>query len=113
MIRGEVHLAPFLYSDLQGSKRRPVCVISSDAYHEGPDVIVAMVTSSRVRIEAPALGDVVVDDWEAAGLLRPSVVRAGRLLVLEAGFLDGPLGVLTDRDRGATDDALRSVLGLG
>lgn len=82
MERGTVVLAPFLYSDLRGLKRRPACVVSSAAYNQGPDVIVAMVTSRNVRIMRPALGDAVIHDWEAAGLRLPSVVRSGRLLVL-------------------------------
>jgi mRNA-degrading endonuclease toxin of MazEF toxin-antitoxin module len=53
MERGDIYLAPFTYADLQGSKRRPVCVVSSAAFNIGADVIVAMVTSSRQRLATP------------------------------------------------------------
>lgn len=109
MERGEVHLAPFLYSDLQGVKRRPVCVVSSAAYNRGPDAVVAMVTSHLGR---SGLGDVVIRDWESAGLWLPSVVRVGRLQTLERRRLDGPLGTVTDRDLTEIDAALLRVLGL-
>ena len=85
--RGQIVSAPFAFSDLVGSKRRPACIVSTAEYNEGPDVIVAMVTSSRARLDRPELGDVVVTDWRAAGLPLPSVVRAGRLLVLEQRFV--------------------------
>lgn len=86
MNRGEIHLGPFLYSDLAGSKRRPVCIVSAPFYNAGPDVVVAMV-SSGARVAAPRLGDVVLKDWQQSGLLRPSVVRAGRLQVIERRLL--------------------------
>lgn len=73
MDRGEVYLGPFLYSDLAGSKSRPMCIVSTSAYNAGPDVMVAMVTSGA-RVSPPRLGDVVVRDWQQSGLLRPFVV---------------------------------------
>jgi len=110
--RGDLLLAPFPYSDLRGLKRRPVCVVSSAAISQGPDVIVAMVTSSRARVTQPGMGDVVLEDWRAAGLRQPSVVRAGRLLVVEHRLLAGPLGQLSSRDLAAVDAGLKAALGL-
>lgn len=93
-------------------KRRPACVISADAYQRGPDVIVAMVTSQTGRRQAPGFGDVVVTDWQAAGLRAPSTVRAGRLLVLEQRLLGATLGRLSDSTLSDVDDALRAVFAL-
>lgn len=109
--RGEIHLGPFLYSDLAGSKRRPVCVVSVPVYNAGPDVLVAMINSGN-RVTSPRLGDVVLKDWQQAGLLRPSVVRAGRLQVIERRFLAAQRGVLSAADLAAVDQALKTVLGL-
>lgn len=93
-------------------KRRPACVVSADAYQRGPDVIVAMVTSQTSRRQAPGLGDVVVADWQAAGLRAPSTVRTGRLLVLEQRLLGTTLGRLSSSTLAQADDALRDVFGL-
>ncbi|MGH8975668.1 MAG: type II toxin-antitoxin system PemK/MazF family toxin [Acidimicrobiia bacterium] len=112
MDRGEIYLAPFTYADLQGSKRRPVCVVSAATFNAGPDVIVAMVTSSAGRLAAPGIGDVVLADWRPAGLLRASVVRTGRLLVLETRLLSAQLGTLTAADLAAVDQGLKGILGL-
>jgi hypothetical protein len=71
-----------------------------------------MVTSNRARAVSPELGDVEVSDWQAAGLLRPSVVRTGRLLVLEQRLLAQPRGRLMVDDIVAIDSGLRDVLGL-
>jgi mRNA interferase MazF len=103
MDRGQIVLAPFLYSDLVGMKRRPACVVSSAAYNRGPDVILAMVTSRTTRLQAPTLGDAVVKDWQAAGLRVPSVIRAGRLLVLEQRLIQFALGRLTSSDLALVD----------
>jgi mRNA interferase MazF len=112
LVRGDIVLAPFSYSDLRGMKRRPACVVSADAYHAGPDVILVMVTSQAARRQAPGLGDVVIAGWQAAGLLAPSTVRAGRLLVLEQSRLGSTLGRLSAPELAAVDDALRVVLAL-
>ena len=106
-------LAPFTYSDLQGSKRRPACVVSARSYNDNnPDAVLAMVTSSRARVESPGQGDFVVNDWQAAGLMLPSVVRAGRLLVLEQRVIGRTLGDLATTDLQGVEAALRLVLGL-
>lgn len=111
MDRGEIYLGPFLYSDGLGSKRRPLCVVSVPTYNAGPDVMVAMVTSGA-RVTSPRLGDVVLSDWQQAGLLRPSVVRAGRLQVIERRLLSAQRGTLSAGDLATVDRALRAVLAL-
>lgn len=54
----------------------------------------------------------MIEDWQLADLRRPSVVRTGRLPVLEHRLLGPILGDLTPRDISALDGSLRSVLGL-
>jgi mRNA-degrading endonuclease toxin of MazEF toxin-antitoxin module len=93
-------------------KRRPVCVVSSLVYNKGPDVIVAMVTSSQIRLAQLGLGDVLLQEWQQASLHQPSVVRAGRLLVIEHRLLSGGLGQLSQPDLAAVDVALKAALGL-
>lgn len=112
MQRGDVYLAPCLYADLEAAKRRPVCIVSGEAFNGGPDVLVAMVTSRRARLEAPGVGDVRLQDWEGAGLLVPSTLRAGRLQTIEIRRLEGRLGALSADDRDRAGDALRAVLEL-
>lgn len=110
--RGELYLARFPYSDLRGSKRRPVCVLSQDAYNSGPDVLTAMITSNRRRWDSTEQGDVRLEDWEQEGLLHPSVLRVAKLRDLERFLLEGPIGRLTPKDQRSVDDALADVLGL-
>ena len=67
MDRGRIVLVPFPYSDLQGMKRRPACVVSTTEYNaRSPDVVLAMITSSRARVEHPRTGDAVIEEWDRA-----------------------------------------------
>jgi hypothetical protein len=86
--------------------------VSSSAYNLGPDVIVAMVSSSQTRVAQPGLGDVALQDWRQTGLRQPSVVRTGRLLVIEHRLWSSGLGQLSERDLAAVDDGLKVALGL-
>jgi hypothetical protein len=85
--------------------------MSTTQFNRGPDVVVAMVTSSRARIQQPGVGDVPLGDWQAAGLLAPSVLRAGRLWTAEQRLLARLLGALSLTDLNAVDAALQDVLG--
>lgn len=71
-----------------------------------------MITSSQPRRAAPGFGDVVLEDWQAEGLLRPSLLRTGRLLARTSDALSEPRGRLSDRDLTNVEAAMREVLGL-
>ena len=71
---GDVVLVPFPFTDQTATKKRPAIVVSSDAYHrERPDLILMAVTS-QVRPTA-RIGEVAVQHWKEAGLLKPSVLK--------------------------------------
>ena len=70
--QGDVLLVPYPFTDQSGSKRRPSVVVSGDAYNQThSDVILAPITSQIMR----TLDEVSLVDWQAAGLLKPSVVK--------------------------------------
>ncbi len=69
--RGDVVLVSFTFSDQSGAKLRPALVMSSDAYHASrQEVILAAVTSN---VRRRLVGDHVLNDWKAAGLLFPPI----------------------------------------
>jgi hypothetical protein len=66
-----------------------------------------MITS---QVEALALdGDVLLGDWEAAGLLHPSLLRVGKLATIDEELIDKTLGRLSDPDLDAARQAFRRV----
>jgi mRNA interferase MazF len=70
---GDIVVADF--PGVQGLKRRPAIVVSSDDYHQSrPDVILGLITSQVPS--SPGQTDHLLGDWRAAGLRKPSLFRA-------------------------------------
>lgn len=71
---GDIVLVPFPFTDQSNTKKRPAVVISSKAYNsERPDLIIMAVTS-QIKPTA-TMGEVIVQDWKTAGLLKPSAIK--------------------------------------
>lgn len=71
---GDVALVPFPFTDQSAVKKRPAVVVSSDEYNRRCPDIVIMAVTSQMRW-ADYYGDVVISDWQQAGLLKPSVIK--------------------------------------
>jgi mRNA interferase MazF len=72
-------------------------VISSAAYHrERPDLIIMAVTSQLGP--ASSLGEVVVQDWQAAGLLKRSAIKPV-ITTIERSLVRKSLGTLSSSDQ--------------
>lgn len=50
---GDVVLVPMDFTDLSGSKLRSAVVVSAEDYHEGPDVLIASITSNHKPLPHP------------------------------------------------------------
>ena len=85
-------------------------MISSDRYNaQSPDVMIASITGNLQAIRHP--GDHALNDWRAAGLLRPSLAQA-KIATVEAAIVGRRLGRLSNADLAALDRGLREALGL-
>ena len=71
---GAVVLMPFPFTDQSAVKKRPAVIVSGKAYNDAKPDVVVMAITSRFR-PTPDLGEVWLDEWEQAGLLKPSVVK--------------------------------------
>lgn len=81
--QGEIVLVPFPYSDLSGAKRRPVLIVSNDAYNASfPDVVVVVVTSKVAKIDAYSL-TFDSTDLEIGQLPEASLIRAHKLFTID------------------------------
>ena len=106
---GDIVLVPFPFTDQSGIKRRPAVVVSSRRYNTArPDLIIMAITSQARP--AGAIGEVNVKDWNAAGLLKASVVKPV-LTTIEAALVIRTLGELTADDQHALRQALATILG--
>lgn len=84
------------FPGVQGVKRRPAVVVSSDAYHaQRPDVIVALLTTNLKA--ATATTDYLLQDWQTAGLNQPSALRV-YLAMVEQSVVGPAIGQLSAND---------------
>jgi len=89
--RGDVVLVRFIFSDETGERQRPPVILSSDAYHKSrQEAIIAAITSRTDRI---LVGDHLINDWEDAGLLFPSVAT-GIIRTIKQGMIARKLGTM-------------------
>ena len=108
--RGDVVLVPVGFTDRSGVKRRPAVIVSSDRYNAAsPDVMIASITGNLKAVRHP--GDHVLADWQAAGLLRPSLAQA-KIATVKGSLIARRLGALSAADMAAVDRGLRAALAL-
>lgn len=105
---GDVALVRFPFTELAAAKKRPALVLArttrSPRYRL---VTVAMITS---QVEALKLeGDVVLADWQAAGLLHPSLLRLAKVASIDEELIDKSIGRLSAPDLAAARTAFRRV----
>lgn len=111
---GQIVLFRFPRSDLSAGKLRPALLLCEVP---GPydDWLICMV-SSQVRQHIEGLGEIIAKDdadFAASGLKVTSVIRAGRLAVVESRVLQGAIGAISAerlrRIRSSASDALHSA----
>ncbi|MCC5885028.1 MAG: type II toxin-antitoxin system PemK/MazF family toxin [Gammaproteobacteria bacterium] len=105
---GQVVLVGFPFTNLQAAKQRPAVIIHSDTYQSRPDVILMAITS-QIR-EPLATGEALLQDWQIAGLVKPSVLKP-LIATLEKDRIVKKLGQLSTADQKQLSDILDSVLG--
>lgn len=108
--RGEIVLVPFPFTDFRGATYRPALVVSNNAYNQSTrDLVIAQITGNISG--RPRIGDHHITDWQGAGLLAPSVVRA-KLATLEVTRVGRALGQMPSAEMQQIEANLRSILGL-
>jgi mRNA interferase MazF len=84
------------YPGVEGFKRRPAIVLSSEEYHRTrPDVILGLVTSQVAAAVAPS--DCFLQDWRSAGLRKASAFRAF-MITVPRDYVIFRAGRLSDND---------------
>jgi mRNA interferase MazF len=107
--RGDVILVDIAFSGAVGYKRRPAVVISSDAFNAaGIKLVVAAITSNLSPPFRP--GDALLNDWNTAGLLKPSAVR-GVLATVDKSDVVRKLGMISPNDSARVQQGIADILG--
>lgn len=108
--RGNIILVPFPFSDQTITKKRPAVVISSNDYNEiSPDIIIMAITGRKEQILD--IGESVIEDWQNAGLLKPSVMKPV-ISTIEKTLVLKKLGRISARDPASLDKVLRKLVSL-
>ena len=103
--QGDIVLIPIPFTDLSSQKRRPVVVISNDAYNRKTnDLIVVAMTSNPEGVDYSFT--VTSSDLEKGTLNRPGKVRVDRIYTLSQSIVVKTFG----RVNAATLDRIRKTL---
>ncbi|MGD9163034.1 MAG: type II toxin-antitoxin system PemK/MazF family toxin [Desulfobacteraceae bacterium] len=106
---GDIVLVPFPFTDQSAIKKRPAVIISSDTYNnKRPDIIIMAVTSQMQS--TGYFGDIIVDNWQQAGLLKPSVIKP-IFTTVEKKLIIKKLGALDKEDQLSLRESLNDIIG--
>ena len=108
--RGDVVLIPFPYSDLSATKTRPTVVVSIPEFQVRHGELILAYLSSQLA-QAHTELDYLLADWNAAGLLKPTIMRP-RLAVIQEKLIVHHVGSLSERDLVQVNVRLQLALGL-
>jgi len=95
-----------IYLAYEGTKIRPVLIISDGLGLDFSDVNIARISSQNPRYEY----DVQIKDWQEAGLKQPSIVRCSKMKPIPIGKIGIKLGDLSDEDLEAVMDKTMDYL---
>jgi mRNA-degrading endonuclease toxin of MazEF toxin-antitoxin module len=106
---GDVVLIPFPFTDQTALKKRPAVVVSGEAYNLARSDLVVMAITSQMH-PASRLGEVYINAWRDAGLLKPSAIKPV-VATIERRLVTRRLGTLGGDDQAALKQALIEILG--
>jgi mRNA interferase MazF len=106
---GDIVLVPFPFTNQASSKQRPAVVVSNAAYNNSKPDVVLMAVTSQFR-PSPTLGEVWLNDWQAAGLLKPSAIKPV-FATIEENLVVRQLGKLSTADQTSLKNAIFRVIG--
>lgn len=112
LIRGDVVLVPFPFTDLSSTRLRPAVVVAATSQHE--DVTLAFIGSQA--LDRVGQGDLLVHashpEFALTGLSIPSKIRTAKIVTLNRVLVRRWLGRLGPLLTADLDHALVSALGV-
>lgn len=106
---GEVVLVPFPFTDQSGLKKRPAVVMSSSGYNANRRDLIIMAITSQMR-QPPGFGEALVAEWQAAGLIKPSVLKPV-FTTIEQGLVVRTMGTLSTSDLRTLRETIAQAIG--
>lgn len=100
---------PFPFTDQSGAKKRPAVIVSSKGYNARRRDLVIMAVTSQLHMPL-GFGEALVADWQATGLIKPSVLKPV-FATVEQGLVLRTLGKLSATDMRTVREAITQVIG--
>ena len=91
----DIVLVPFPYSDLSGSKRRPVLVVSNNGYNSSSQDVLVCVITSNLRGDEYSVA-MRNEDLEVGALPEDSLVKSHKLFTIHQDKVLRKFSVVTD-----------------
>lgn len=109
MIKFDVVVVPFPFTEASTSKRRPALILSSEKNFNTlvKRSVMAMITTAS---HAPWVLDVLITDLKLTGLKTTSVTRM-KLFTLDDALIVKRIGTLSQNDKVAVKQALQKLFG--
>ena len=105
MVKGDIVLITFPFTDLTGSKLRPTIVLADTEL----DVTVCFITT---QLQWQELTDVQLLPTSSNGLRKQSLIRTSKIATLDKALAKGLLGRLTHQEVEDLNSKLKSLLQL-
>lgn len=84
--QGEIVLIPIPFTDLSSQKRRPVIIVSNDAYNaKSDDIVVVAMTSNPSSVDYSFT--ITAAELEKGTLNRPSKIRVDKIYTLSQSII--------------------------
>ena len=107
--QGDIVLIPIPFTDLSSQKRRPVIVISNDAYHKATaDMVVVAMTSNPAPV--PYNVSLTAADLSQGSLNHPGTVRVDKIYTLSQGLIVRTFGRVNTATLNRIRKRLRELL---
>jgi mRNA interferase MazF len=106
---GDIVLVPFPFTDQSTTKQRPGVIVSSAAYHNARRDLILMAVTSQLH-GTGAFGEIIVQDWQHARLLKPSAIKPV-LTTLEQALVIKTLGRLSAPDQHSLRGMIATLFG--
>lgn len=106
---GDVVLVDFPFSSNVGIKKRPAVVVSSETFNKSKEDLILLAITSQ--IDNLTLGEALVNNWQEAGLLKPSAFKSV-VFTVEKQYVYKTLGKLSAYDKNILVDCLKQILSL-
>ena len=100
---GQIVLLEFPFTDGGTHKNRPAIVLADTL--DG-DLILPRITSQTYSSKY----DIIVSDWQQAGLKLESIIRLYKIATLESSLVIKKMGVLSSADMKKTKELINSIL---